>query len=899
MSSTAEVLPIIRSQFSKLRLPSPHDSVFNDECVYSFDSPFSDTGLYVNLVTWQGFGKEYLQKDISKGGKLYLHEKFSQIPKDCASLTIDASSEDPEYVMVSKAENVGKTATAPTPSKMAIGVPGGFMAEEKYEIIKEYSVVVVDDTKDGGLVRLPYPNPELPEFVSNIIEAIIAHSGMKSKMSVDTWEASQDKIVSKYAANLEQLNTGKKISQDPSTWKCEMSGDTHNLWLNLSTGFIGGGRKNFDGSGGSGAALKHYEETGRKYPLCVKLGTITQHGADVWSYAADEDDLVIDPFLAQHLSHWGIDIMKLEKTDKTLSEMEVDMNMKYDWSRLLDGGESMTLLYGAGKVGLRNIGSSCYMNSIMQPLLHLPEVQERYLGRRAEILDSCPATDPSSDFATQMSKLAHGLLSDRYAKLPTDSTAVMSDKEGDADASILEKYVVAPRMFKQVVGKGHPEFSSSRQQDVHEYFLHILDFMASAEKRFLPRIGDGSGKTTASLFEYSIEDRYECPESGQVKYKVERGNWSLDLKIPLDKATNKEAVDLVQERKKQKLSPSNTSPKASSDDEDLRLSVPFEECIASYFAPSPCEMINPSVSTTRNIVASKTARIKSFPKYLMVKMGRYMMGPNWVPVKIDADVTLPENLDLSAFRGTGIKEGEAPMPESSNAPSSSSSSATPSSAVAVAPTVEFDEGLVAQLVSMGFSEWGSKKAAMVSSDPDRAMAWIFEHMEDPDFNDPIVPAAIAPGNQKNASGSSDPPSESIEMIVSMGYSRDVAKAALLANNNDLERSLDWIFSHTDDLDAAVAAVTSNSTTSQAASSTSTSSTLSSSSASPEPLDDGHGQYSLIAIISHVGRNTEHGHYICHMKNGDGTWSLFNDEKVALANRPPFNCGFMYLYRRND
>ncbi len=38
------------------------------------------------------------------------------------------------------------------------------------------------------------------------------------------------------------------------------------------------------------------------YPSCVLL---------THSYAPDEDDLVVDPFLAQHLAHWGIDIMQV------------------------------------------------------------------------------------------------------------------------------------------------------------------------------------------------------------------------------------------------------------------------------------------------------------------------------------------------------------------------------------------------------------------------------------------------------------------------------------------------------------------------------------------------------------------------------------------------------------
>lgn len=145
-------------------------------------------------------------------------------------------------------------------------------------------------------------------------------------------------------------------------WKCDESGATENLWLNLSTGFIGSGRpvshfgvsnarlqaspwgcgacipgllpmpdlhlrpspphaqaplpppppvQNWDGTGGNGAALRHYEATGRKYPLAVKLGTITPQGADVYSYAPEEDDMVLDPHLGRHLAHWGINMLQV------------------------------------------------------------------------------------------------------------------------------------------------------------------------------------------------------------------------------------------------------------------------------------------------------------------------------------------------------------------------------------------------------------------------------------------------------------------------------------------------------------------------------------------------------------------------------------------------------------
>ena len=65
-----------------------------------------------------------------------------------------------------------------------------------------------------------------------------------------------------------------------------------------------------------------------------------------------------------------------------------------------------------------------------------------------------------------------------------------------------------------------------------------------------------------------------------------------------------------------------------------------------------------------------------------------------------------------------------------------------------------------------------------------------------------------------------------------------------------------------------------------------------------PLEDGSGNYSLIGMVSHIGKNTGSGHYVAHLKK-DGKWVIFNDEKVALSNKPPFQHAYMYLYQRSD
>ena len=66
--------------------------------------------------------------------------------------------------------------------------------------------------------------------------------------------------------------------------------------------------------------------------------------------------------------------MRLEKTDKSLLELEADLNYTYDWSASSSGGERLVRMYGPGFLGLQNIGSSCYMNSVMQSIISLPEV---------------------------------------------------------------------------------------------------------------------------------------------------------------------------------------------------------------------------------------------------------------------------------------------------------------------------------------------------------------------------------------------------------------------------------------------------------------------------------------------------------------------------------------------
>jgi ubiquitin carboxyl-terminal hydrolase 5/13 len=65
-------------------------------------------------------------------------------------------------------------------------------------------------------------------------------------------------------------------------------------------------------------------------------------------------------------------------------------------------------------------------------------------------------------------------------------------------------------------------------------------------------------------------------------------------------------------------------------------------------------------------------------------------------------------------------------------------------------------------------------------------------MEDPDIDEPLVVEGAAAGGSEEA----DP--EKIESLGAMGFAAPVAKKALRETGGDMERAVDWLFSHPDD-----------------------------------------------------------------------------------------------------
>lgn len=567
-----------------------------------------------------------------------------------------------------------------------------------------------------------------------VVDGVLKANTFSRQEEVKAWE--QEMTSCEHILMLQQEPSRQIQSGDLG--HCSMCDLNENLWLCLQCGNLGCGRAQFGGAGGHSHGLAHADASG--HGVAVKLGSITPEGtADVYCYSCDEER--VDDNLGQHLAHWGIMLADRQKTEKSLTELQIEQNLRWEFSMTTEDGKELKPLFGEGFTGLKNLGNSCYLASSLQCLFALPQFKARYYKPTGDLPT---VLDPAQDLETQMRKLADGLLSGRYSVPDSDVTASEHSPE------IPHQKGLSPAMLKHLIGRGHPEFSTMRQQDAFELLLHLFKQITRSQH-------SAETPDPTKAFRFVMEQKLQCMGCKRVRYRTDEQD-NISVPVPIKKLPSKASA---------------TGETAA----DEYKPVTIKECLDNFTASEYVELTCSACGSKEGFL--KRSLFKTFPEVLAVNARRFeVIG--WVPTKVDVPVVVgDEPFALDSYKSAGLQDSEELLPEDDTAAASSAFVANPEA--------------VDMLQGMGFPLNRCEKAlhATGNTDANSAMEWLFAHMEDADIDAPINLGDSASA----AAGAADP--EKIESLGNMGFAPPQARQALKETGGDMERAVDWLFSHPD------------------------------------------------------------------------------------------------------
>ena len=154
-------------------------------------------------------------------------------------------------------------------------------------------------------------------------------------------------------------------------------------------------------------------------------------------------------------------------TNVTIAIIEIKKNGLWQIDSLkLNSKEEITTIDYPPLIGLSNVGNSCYMNSVLQIFLNIPEMKSIFLKDVSTINEE--TNEKEKDIFSQ--ELLHFVFKDHKNNFLLKSFLnLLRAKWQETKKNIV------PKSFKEICGKYNNTFMEDEQQDAYDFYTFLLD----------------------------------------------------------------------------------------------------------------------------------------------------------------------------------------------------------------------------------------------------------------------------------------------------------------------------------------------------------------------------------------------------------------------------------------